>query len=338
MSHTIIIAEAGVNHNGSLDIAKQMIRAAASAEVDYVKFQTFKAEKLVSATAKKAAYQQDNCPEMGDTQLEMLRSLELKAQDFAILKAECERCGVGFLSSPFDTESIRLLAEIGMDYWKIPSGEITNLPYLEAIGSCKGRVILSTGMCEMAEIEAAVEVLEQSGTPRANIILLQCNTQYPTPMCDVNLLAMPDLATLHCGGVGYSDHTPGIEVPIAAVALGAKVLEKHFTLDKSLPGPDHRASLDTAELAMMVKCVRNVEQALGNPHKCVSASEKPNIAVARKSIVAARPIKAGELLTTENITIKRPGTGVSPMRWHEMLGQKAARDYREDEQIDAPEV
>lgn len=338
MSHTIIIAEAGVNHNGSLDIARQMIHAAASAGVDYVKFQTFKAEKLVSATAKKAAYQQDNCPEMGNTQLEMLRSLELRAEDFAILKAECERCGVGFLSSPFDIESIELLAGIGMDYWKIPSGEITNLPYLEAIGPRHGKVILSTGMCEMAEIEAAVNLLERSGTPRGNIILLQCNTQYPTPMRDVNLLAMNDLATLNCGGVGYSDHTPGIEVPIAAVALGAKVLEKHFTLDKSMPGPDHKASLDINELSLMVRCVRNVEQALGSSHKCVSPSEKSNIAVARKSIVASRPVRAGEELSAENMTVKRPGTGLSPMRWHDLLGQKAARDYREDEQIDAPEV
>lgn len=338
MNHTIIIAEAGVNHNGSLEVAIQMIRAAATAGVDYVKFQTFKAEKLVSADAKKAEYQQDNCPEMGDTQLQMLQSLELKARDFAVLKDECERCGVGFLSSPFDNESIELLSGLGMDYWKIPSGEITNLPYLEAIGSKKGKVILSTGMCELGEVENAVEVLERNGTPRHNIILLQCNTQYPTSMSDVNLLAMNDLASLRCGGTGYSDHTPGIEVPIAAVALGAKVLEKHFTLDKSMPGPDHKASLDIDELTRMVQCVRNVEKALGNGCKCVSDSEKGNIAVARKSIVASRDIKAGEEFSADNLTVKRPGNGVSPMSWHNLLGKKAARDYRVDEQIDAPEV
>lgn len=231
MPRTIIIAEAGVNHNGSLSTAKEMIRVAAEAGVDYVKFQTFSAEKLVCASARKAEYQQHNCPEMGDTQLQMLCALELSAHDFAELKSCCLRCGVGFLSSPFDLDSIALLDSIGMDYWKIPSGEITNLPYLEAIGTKHGKVILSTGLCSLDEVEEAVEVLEQSGTPRADIILLQCNTQYPTPMCDVNLLAMKSLATLGCGAVGYSDHTSGIEVPIAAVALGAVVIEKHFTLD-----------------------------------------------------------------------------------------------------------
>lgn len=338
MTHTIIIAEAGVNHNGSLATAIEMVHAASAAGVDYVKFQTFKAEKLVSAGAAKAQYQQENCPGMGDTQLQMLRSLQLSSADFALLQEECGRCGVGFLSSPFDLDSIELLASLGMDYWKVPSGEITNLPYLEKIGAQRSKVILSTGLSTLDEVAEAVEVLERSGTPCSNIILLQCNTQYPTPMRDVNLRAMNSLATLGCGAVGYSDHTPGVEVPIAAVALGAKVIEKHFTLDKSMPGPDHKASLDPQELTLMVQSVRNVEMALGSEHKCVSASEQPNIAVARKSIVAACPIRKGDTFTNENITAKRPGTGVSPMRWHEIIGRKATQDYLPDEQIAAPEV
>lgn len=303
-----------------------------------MKFQTFKAEKLVSASARKAEYQQANCPEMGDTQLQMLKSLELRADDFGVLKAECERCGVGFLSSPFDEESIDMLAGLDMDYWKIPSGEITNLPYLERIGSMKGNVILSTGMCSFIEVEKAVELLTQCGTPKHDIILLQCNTQYPTPMEDVNLKAMNTLAKLGCKGVGYSDHTLGIEVPIAAVALGAKVIEKHFTLDKNMSGPDHKASLDPVELSLMVKAVRNVELALGSGIKDVSDSEKSNIAVARKSIVASRNIRTGESFSADNLTVKRPGDGLSPMLWHDLLGKKAKRDYLADEQIGLNEV
>lgn len=334
MRQVIIIAEAGVNHNGDVEIAKRMIQAAAEAGVDYVKFQTFKASSLVSANAKKAAYQQRNCPGMGDTQMQMLKSLELKPEDFAALKTECERCGVGFLSSPFDEESVGLLADLGMDYWKIPSGEITNLPYLRCVGAMGGKVILSTGMSMPSEIEAAVEAIEKAGTPRCDITLLHCNTQYPTPMGDVNLLAMNELANMGCEAVGYSDHTLGIAVPVAAAALGASVIEKHFTLDKSLPGPDHKASLEPLELKAMVDAIRDVEKALGVPCKQVSRSERDNIAVARKSIVAAKPIKAGDLFASYNITAKRPGNGLSPMLWDEVIGTVAKRDFCTDEQIE----
>jgi N-acetylneuraminate synthase len=334
MKHVIIIAEAGVNHNGDVEMAKRMVKAAAKAGVDYVKFQTFKASSLVAANAQKAEYQQRNCPGMGDTQMDMLKALELRSEDFVELEAECERCGVGFLSSPFDVESVQLLAGVGMDHWKIPSGEITNLPYLRAIGSMGGKVILSTGMSTLAEVKWAVDVLEQAGTPRENITLLHCNTQYPTPMEDVNLLAMQELAGIGCASVGYSDHTLGITVPVAAVALGAKVIEKHFTLDKTLPGPDHKASLEPDELKKMVDAIRDVEKALGSPHKRVSISETANIGVARKSIVASQPIKAGEKFSEHNITVKRPGTGISPMLWDEVVGLEAKRDFKPDELIE----
>lgn len=329
----IIIAEAGVNHCGSLAMALKMVDAAAEAGADYVKFQTFKAEKLVSATAPKAAYQQENAPEAGNSQLEMLRGLELSAADFATLADHCRKRGIGFLSTPFDSDSIRLLRPLRMDYWKIPSGEITNLPYLREIGALGEPIILSTGMSELGEVEAALRALEEAGTPRSKVILLHCNTQYPTPMADVNLRAMDDLRSLRPASVGYSDHTIGTEVPVAAVALGASIIEKHFTLDKNLPGPDHRASLDPAELALMVSQVRNVAQALGTPGKRVSPSERPNIEVARKSIVAARPIARGELLTPDNLTAKRPGGGLSPMLWDSVVGTRAIRDFLPDQQI-----
>lgn len=331
--HTIIIAEAGVNHNGSLDTALMMVREAAAAGADYVKFQTFKAENLVTANARRAAYQEANCGG-SESQLEMLRRLQLDTGEFAELAKECRRCGIGFMSSPFDLESIDELTAIGQDYWKIPSGEITNLPFLRAIGRLGGNVIMSTGMCELSEVEEALQALEAAGTPRRQVTLLHCNTQYPTPMADVNLLSMNDLRCLHPAAVGYSDHTPGIEVPIAAVALGAAVIEKHFTLDKSMAGPDHKASLEPDELKKMVTAIRHVEQALGNPHKTISASELPNKTVARKSIVAARTIAHGELLNDENLTVKRPGTGLSPMLWDKVTGTPAIRDFMPDELIE----
>ncbi len=333
MSKVIIIAEAGVNHCGSLERALRMVDAAAAAGVDYVKFQTFKAEKLVSASAPKAGYQEANDPDSGATQLEMLRRLELTASDFTTLAARCREIGVGFLSTPFDLESIRELRRLDMDYWKIPSGEITNLPYLRAIGATRRPVILSTGMSDLDEVEAALKALELAGTPRSMVSLLHCNTQYPTPMRDVNLRAMEALRTLGAASVGYSDHTLGTEVPIAAVALGARIIEKHFTLDKSLPGPDHRASLEPDELQLMVNQIRNIEQALGSADKHVSPSERPNIEVARKSIVAARNIAKGELLTEDNITVKRPGGGISPILWDQVIGTRATRDFAFDQLI-----
>lgn len=333
-NHTVIIAEAGVNHNGRLDLALRLVAEAAAAGADYVKFQTFKAENLVAASAEKADYQKANAPETGRTQLEMLRTLQLTDDDFRAVAEECRRRGIGFLSSPFDLESIAFLDSFNMDYWKIPSGEITNLPFLREIGNRGGKVILSTGMSTPQEIEAAVSVLEQAGTSRDKIALLHCNTQYPTPMEDVNLRAMRALDSASCGGVGYSDHTTGIEVPIAAVALGASVIEKHFTLDKTMAGPDHRASLDPQELKAMVSAIRNIEKALGDGQKRVSESERPNMAVARKSIVASRKIKKGERLTADNMTVKRPGTGISPMRWDEVCGSMAVRDFEPDSLIE----
>jgi N,N'-diacetyllegionaminate synthase len=300
MKKVIIIAEAGVNHNGNYDMAVKMIHAAKAAGADYVKFQTAVPELVISSVAPKAEYQKETTGN-SESQLEMCRKIHLKLDDYKPLADICREVGIGFMSTPFDLVSIDCLAALKMDYWKIPSGEITNLPYLRKIAKIGGKVILSTGMCELFEVENALKVLEDGGIPRSDVSLLHCNTQYPTPMQDVNLRAMEQLRSLNPGSVGYSDHTVGIEVPIAAVALGADVIEKHFTLDKSLPGPDHRASLDPAELTAMVKAIRNIEQALGNGEKHVSASERPNIEVARKSIIAARDIKAGEVLTEENL-------------------------------------
>lgn len=331
--HTIIIAEAGVNHGGSLDMACKLIREAAYAGADYVKFQTFKADRLVCRTAQRADYQKNNCG--GDeTQFEMLRRYELTADDFVFLSEECRRCGIGFLSSAFDPESIDMLAPLNMDYWKIPSGEITNLPYLRHIARQHGRYILSTGMSTIAEVEAAVSVLKSEGITRDDITLLHCNTQYPTPMADVNLRAMESLRSLNAAHVGYSDHTVGIEIPVAAVAMGAEMIEKHFTLDKQLSGPDHKASLDPAELREMVKAIRNVEIALGTSEKRPSQSELPNRDVARKSIVAACEIKKGELLSAGKLTVKRPGTGLSPMLWDNVVGTVASRDFLPEELIE----
>ncbi len=331
--NVIIIAEAGVNHNGDYDRAVEMIHAAKAAGADYVKFQTAVPELVISSVAPKAEYQKETTGN-DDSQLEMCRKIHLRLDDYRPLADICRTVGIGFMSTPFDLVSIDCLASLDMDYWKIPSGEITNLPYLRKIASKGGKVILSTGMSELPEIEAAIEILEKGGIARSNIALLHCNTQYPTPMRDVNLRAMDQLRGLNAGMVGYSDHTVGIEVPIAAVAMGAKIIEKHFTLDKNLPGPDHRASLDPAELSAMVKAIRNIENALGDGEKHVSESERPNIEVARKSIIAGRDIKAGELLSEENLTVKRPGNGISPMLWDSVIGTPAIRDFKADHLIE----
>lgn len=332
-NHVIIIAEAGVNHNGDYDRAVAMIHAAKAAGADYVKFQTAVPELVISSVAPKAEYQKETTG-AEESQLEMCRKIHLRLEDYAPLAEICREVGIGFMSTPFDLVSIDCLAPLGMDYWKIPSGEITNLPYLRKIARKGGKVILSTGMSELCEVEAALEVLEDNGIGRADVALLHCNTQYPTPMCDVNLRAMEQLAALHPGAVGYSDHTVGIEVPVAAVAMGARIIEKHFTLDRNLPGPDHKASLEPAELASMVSAIHNIELAIGSGEKHVSDSERPNIVVARKSIVAATDIRKGDLLTENNITVKRPGNGISPMKWDAVLGTAAIRDFLADELIE----
>jgi len=328
-----IIAEAGVNHNGSLERALELIDAAAEAGADAVKFQTFTAEGLACRNAKKAVYQEETTgAEL--SQYDMLAALELDEEAHNTLIARCGALGITFLSSPFDLASIDLLSRLGLELFKIPSGEITNLPYLRKIGALGRRVVLSTGMSEMPEIEAALDVLVPAGTGKDNIVLLHCNTQYPTPMEDVNLSAMTTMARVFQVPVGYSDHTVGIEVPIAAAALGAVLLEKHFTLDRSLPGPDHKASLEPDELAAMVRAVRNIEKAMGDGWKRPSASEWENREVARKSLVAARDIHKGELLSEKNLTAKRPGTGLKPMLWDSVIGKKAGRNYMTGEQIE----
>jgi len=325
-----IIAEAGVNHNGSFDIACKLVDAAKKAGVDCVKFQTFKSENLVSRNASKADYQKATT---GDSsQQDMLRQLELSYDEFIKLKEYCDKVGVRFLSTPFDFESIDFLNTIDMPFWKIPSGEVTNLPYLMALAKTGKPIVMSTGMCEMDEIEAAIKVLKENGA--SEIKLLHCNTEYPTPFEDVNLKAMDTMRERFGVEVGYSDHTKGIEVTIAAVALGATIIEKHFTLDRNMEGPDHRASLEPEELAAMVSGIRNIEKAIGLGDKTASPSERKNKAVARKSIVAKTDIKKGERFTEENITVKRPGSGINPMRWFEILGKEAVRDFKEDELIE----
>ena len=333
MNRTIIIAEAGVNHNGRYDLALKMVDEAKWAGADYVKFQTAKPELVISTFAPKAEYQKETTGE-GESQLDMCRAIHLPLTDYKPLKDYCDKVGIGFMSTPFDLVSIDVLEPLDMDYYKIPSGEITNLPYLRKIASKGRKVIISTGMCEMEEIEAALQVLEAGGLKRSDILVLHCNTEYPTPMSDVNLRAMLDIRNRLGVEVGYSDHTCGIEVPIAAVALGAKVIEKHFTLDKTMAGPDHKASLEPDELKAMVDAIRNIESALGDGRKRVTESERPNIVVARKSIVASRPIAKGEMLTEENIAVKRPGNGVSPMLWDSVLGRTAPRDFQYDELIE----
>lgn len=329
----IIIAEAGVNHNGSYELAIKMVDEAKRAGADYVKFQTAKPELVISTFAPKAEYQKETTG-AAESQLEMCKAIHLPLTDYKPLKEYCDKVGIGFMSTPFDLVSIDVLEPLDMDYYKIPSGEITNLPYLRKIASKHRPVILSTGMCEVEEVEAALQVLEQGGVKRSDIIVLHCNTEYPTPMADVNLRAMDDLRRSLGVGVGYSDHTKGIEVPIAAVALGATVIEKHFTLDKTMEGPDHKASLEPDELKAMVDAIRNIEQALGDGHKHVSPSERKNMDIARKSIVAARDIRKGEVLTEDNITTKRPGNGISPMRWDSVIGTTAIRDFGYDELIE----
>lgn len=329
---TIIIAEAGVNHNGDYELARQMVLAAKEAGADYVKFQTAVPELVISTYAPKAEYQKVTTGSE-ESQLEMCRKIHLQLSDYAPLKVFCDEVGIGFMSTPFDLVSIDCLAPLGMDYWKIPSGEITNLPYLRKIARLHGRIILSTGMSTLDEVAAAVDVIEREGTPRTDIILLHCTTQYPTPYADVNLRAMDALRSLGCAAVGYSDHTQGISVPVAAVALGAAVIEKHFTLDRSLPGPDQTASLEPDELRRMVTEIRQVEAALGTGRKEVADIERPNIEVARKSIVAARAIAKGEIFTEENITVKRPGSGLSPMLWDTVLGRPAPAPFLPDQLI-----
>ncbi|RUM75489.1 MAG: N-acetylneuraminate synthase [Sulfurovum sp.] len=328
-----IIAEAGVNHNGSTEFAKKLIDVAVEAGVDAVKFQTYKAEKLVSKNTKKAQYQKENMDSNDDSQFNMLKKLELDADTHHELIEYCNSKNIMFLSTPFDHDSIEMLDNLGLKIFKIPSGEITNLPYLRHIGSLEKKVILSTGMADMGEIEDALDILINAGTLKKNITVLHANTMYPTPMEDVNLNAMLTIGKAFDVAYGYSDHTLGIEVDIAAVAMGASCIEKHFTLDKTMEGPDHKASLEPDELKAMVKAIRNIELALGNGVKKPSKSEIPNIEVARKSIVTQRPIKKDEIFSEENLTIKRPGNGISPMRWDEIVGTVATRDYEEDELI-----
>lgn len=332
MKQVFIIAEAGVNHNGSLELAKKLIDAACEAGADAVKFQTFRASNLVSKNAQKADYQRQTTG-ADESQFQMIKKLELDVNTHEILIDYCQQKNIMFLSTPFDHDSVELLNDLGLGIFKIPSGEITNLPYLRHIGGLNKKIILSTGMANLGEIESALNILTKSGTARGNITVLHANTEYPTPMCDVNLKAMQTVASAFGLPVGYSDHTPGIEIPIAAVAMGASVIEKHFTLDKTMPGPDHRASLEPDELKAMVTAIRNIELALGNGIKQPSPSESKNMAIARKSLVAKAPIKEGDILTADNICVKRPGTGISPMRWDEVLGTTAQRDYLEDEVI-----
>lgn len=327
MNKVFIIAEAGVNHNGSVDLAKSLIDEAVEAKCDAVKFQTFKAENVVSKIAQKAEYQKHTTGAQ-ESQLEMIKKLELSYDSFKELNEYCRDKGILFLSTPFDLESIDFLASLEMPIFKIPSGEITNLPYLRKINSYGKKVILSTGMSDLKEIEEALAVLKDCG-----VVLLHANTQYPTPVEDVNLLAMKTMADKFGVEVGYSDHTLGIEIPIAAVAIGAKVIEKHFTLDKNMNGPDHKASLEPDELKEMVQKIRNIEKSLGDGKKAPSKSETPNKEIARKSIVAKTKISKGDILSEKNITVKRPGNGISPMKWDEIIGSVANNNYEEDELI-----
>lgn len=334
MKQVLIIAEAGVNHNGVLENAFKLVDAAAEAEVDYVKFQTFKAEKLVSKRAKKADYQIANTGNSQDSQYQMLKQLELSHSDHEKIIAYCEEKGVHFFSTAFDLDSLQYLKDIGLELVKIPSGEITNLPYLRKAAQLFSKVILSTGMCTMQDIEDAVQVFVKEGVDKKNISILHCNTEYPTPMKDVNLKAMLTIGEKFGVEIGYSDHTLGIEVPVAAVALGAKIIEKHFTLDNTMEGPDHAASLEPEDLKAMVNAIRNVEKAIsGNGIKEPSESEWKNIEIARKSIVALKSISKGAIFTEDNLTVKRPGNGISPMKWDEVLGRVSRRDFLEDDLI-----
>lgn len=330
---TVIIAEAGVNHNGDIDLAKEMIDVAAHAGADFVKFQTFRAESLTTKSAPAAEYQMTNT-QSGNSQFEMLKTLELSVEAHKILISYAERREIKFLSTAFDIQSVNLLASLGQEIFKVPSGEITNLPYLRHLGSLRKRIILSTGMSNINEIEAAVRILENAGTARTNITIMHCTSAYPTPMVDVNLLAISTIREILNLPVGYSDHTLGLEVPIAAVALGATVIEKHFTIDRELPGPDHKASLNPLELVEMVRMIRNLDDALGDGNKRLMPSESTNLALIRKSIVAKTVIQKGEEFTLENLTTKRPAFGISPMKWDDLLGRRATKSYSPDELID----
>lgn len=330
MGKTLIIAEAGVNHNGSIELAKQLIDIAVDAKVDAVKFQTFKSENLVCKYTSKAEYQKKTTSK-DESQFEMLKKLELDIESHIFLMDYCKSKGIMFLSTAFDLESVELLNKLGMEIFKIPSGEITNYPYLRRIGALKKKVILSTGMCYLEEIEQAIKLLKDNGSE--DILVLHCNTEYPTPIEDVNLNAMRTIKDKLQVEVGYSDHTLGIEISIAAVAMGAKVIEKHFTLDRNMDGPDHKASLEPNELKQMVKSIRNIEKALGNGIKVPSKSEIKNIEIARKSIVASRRIKKGEKFTEENLSCKRPQQGISPMKWMQVIGKTAIKDFEKDEMI-----
>jgi len=327
-----IIAEAGVNHNGSVDLAKQLIDVAVDSGADAVKFQTFKAENLVSKNAQKADYQKQTT-DASESQFDMIKKLELDVDTHKELIAYCQEKDIMFLSTPFDHESIDLLSGLGLQIFKIPSGEITNLPYLRHIGSLGKRVVLSTGISNLGEVKDALNILINAGTSKDNITVLHANTMYPTPMEDVNLNAMLTIQREFGVDIGYSDHTLGIEVDIAAVAMGASIIEKHFTLDNAMEGPDHKASLEPEELKAMVSAIRNIEKALGSNEKILSPSEEVNINIARKSIVASRPVRKGELLSADNITTKRPGTGLSPMKWDEIVGTIASKAYQSDELI-----
>ena len=325
-----IIAEAGVNHNGSIKLAKQLVDVAVNAGADAVKFQTFKAADLVSKNAKKAEYQKTTTDEE-ESQFDMIKKLELDGQSHRELISYCKSKKIMFLSSPFDLDSIKLLHDLGLEIFKIPSGEITNLPYLRKIGKLNKKVILSTGMANLDEIKDAIDILRTEGTQKDKITVLHANTMYPTPMRDVNLKAMLTIGKTFDISYGYSDHTLGIEVDIAAVAMGAKCIEKHFTLDKNLKGPDHKASLEPDELKSMISAIRNIEIALGSGIKKPTDSEALNIQIARKSIVAKTKIKKGDILNEKNLSIKRPGSGISPMRWDKIVGTKAKKNYNEDE-------
>ncbi|WP_274946022.1 N-acetylneuraminate synthase [Paramuribaculum intestinale] len=333
MSKVVIIAEAGVNHNGSFEMACRLADEAKRAGADYVKFQTGIPENVISVLAEQAEYQKHNTG-TSESQLDMVRKIMLRPDDFKPLKEYCDSIGIRFLSTPFDLDSIDILKPLEMDLWKIPSGEITNLPYLRKIASMGQPVVMSTGMSRLGEVDDAVGVLLDGGLTLDMITLLHCNTEYPTPYTDVNLRAMLTLRDAIGCRVGYSDHTLGIEVPVAAVAMGAEVIEKHFTLDKTLPGPDHVASLEPAELKAMVSAIRHTEAALGSGRKEVSRSERKNIAIARKSIIAARPISKGERFSHDNLTVKRPGNGISPMLWDTVVGLEAPRDFEPDELIE----
>ncbi len=333
MDKVLIIAEAGVNHNGKLNLAQKMIDVASEAKVDFIKFQTFKGENVISRYAPKAEYQIQQTGKE-ESQLDMVKKLELSEEEHKILYDYCIQKHIQYLSTPFDLESIDQLVRLKLDTIKIPSGEITNLPYLRKIGGLNKKLIISTGMATLGEIETAISILEKSGTNLQNICLLHCTTEYPAPIEDTNLRAIITLKQAFGLPVGYSDHTLGIEVAIAAVALGATVIEKHFTLDKKMEGPDHKASLEPNELIQLVKAIRNIEKALGNGIKKPSDSEIKNIPIARKSIVAKKNITKGEVFTQENLTVKRPGNGISPMMWDMILGKTASRDFKEDELIE----